>query len=101
MKHTRMLVVSFRGVNFFGKFWLARVSREKLRYSISTIIIIFTALLIFIGLEYLLGLFSAPVADAIFFLVFFLFYCCPCNKFNKVKVAYSFRVAHEEMVFCL
>ena len=67
MKHTRMLVVSLRGVNFFGKFWLPRVSREKLRYSISTIIIIITALLIFIGLEYLLGLFSAPVADAIFF----------------------------------
>ena len=42
------------------------MSREKLRYTISTIIIFVTALLMFIRLDYLLGLFSAPVADVIF-----------------------------------
>ena len=54
MKQTGLLVVSLKGVNFSGKFVLARVSREKLRYTISTIIIFITALLIFIRLEYLL-----------------------------------------------
>ena len=42
------------------------MSREKLPYTISAIIIFITALLTFIRLEYLLRLFSAPVADAIF-----------------------------------
>ena len=32
MKQTGMLIVSLRGVNFFGKFGLARVSREKPEY---------------------------------------------------------------------
>ena len=77
MKQTELLVVSLKGVNSFGKFVLARVSREKLRYTISTIIIFITALLIFIRLEYLLG--SALVADDIFvsfssFLFFLLLY---------------------------
>ena len=68
MKQTRMLSVSLRGVNFFGKFGLARVSREKLRYTVSTIRIIITALnrvVNILGLGHLLGLFSAPVAAAI------------------------------------
>ena len=47
LKQTGMLVVSLRGVNLFGKFGL---SREKLRYSISTIIIVNV-----IGFEYYLG----------------------------------------------
>ena len=82
-----LLVVSLRGVNFFRKFGLAWVSREKLRYTISTIIIFITALLIFVRLEYLLGLFPAPVADAIF--VSFsslLFYYCTCNRLNESRV---------------
>ena len=43
-------------------------------------------LLIFFGVEYQLGHrpVSAPVADAIFFLLFFFY--CTCNKFIKVKV---------------
>ena len=101
MKQTGLLVVSLKGVNSFGKFVLARVSREKLRYTISTIIIFITALLIFIRLEYLLGLFSALVADAIFvsFSSFLFFYYCTCNKLNKGKVESSFRVALRNSIF--
>ena len=45
-------------------------------------------------------LFSVLVADAILLFIssFFLYYGT-CNKFNKVKVASSFRIAHEEIVF--
>ena len=101
VKQTGLLVVSLKGVNFFGKFVLARVSREKLRYTISAIIIFITALLIFIRLEYLLGLFSVLVLMLFLFpfLLFFFFYYCKCNKLNKVKVESSFRVALRNSIF--
>ena len=102
MKQTGLLVVSLRGVNSFGKFVLARVSREKLRCTISTIIIFITALLIFIRLECLLGLFSAAVADAILVsFPSFPFYYCTCYKLNKLKVESSFRFARRNVFLFL
>ena len=48
-----------------------------------------------------MGLFSAPVADAIFVSFASFFYYCTCNKLNKGKVEFSFRVARRNGIFVL